>query len=101
MKNLLLNINKSFENRVRLGVMSVLMVNDSVDFNFLKDTLDLTDGNLASHLSALEKSEYIEVKKSFIGKKPNTTYAATEAGRKAFREHLQALEALIKNNGIE
>ncbi len=98
MKNLLVNINKSFENRVRLGVMSILMVNDWVDFNFLKETLDLTDGNLASHVSALEKNEYIEVRKSFIGKKPNTTYAATNAGRKAFQEHLSALEALIRSN---
>ena len=99
MKNLLININKSFENRVRLGVMSILMVNDWVDFNFLKDTLDLTDGNLASHLSALEKAEYIEVRKTFVGKKPNTTYAATEAGRKAFAEHLAALENLIRSQG--
>lgn len=98
MKNLLVNINKSFENRVRLGVMSILMVNESVDFNFLKEALDLTDGNLASHVSALEKAEYIEVRKSFVGKKPNTTYSATDAGRKAFTEHLEALEALIRSN---
>jgi DNA-binding MarR family transcriptional regulator len=97
-KNLLENINKSFENRVRLGVMSILMVNESVDFNFLKEALDLTDGNLASHVSALEKAEYIEVRKSFVGKKPNTTYSATDAGRKAFTEHLEALEALIRSN---
>jgi len=97
-KNLLVNINKSFENRVRLGVMSILMVNESVDFNFLKEALDLTDGNLASHVSALEKAEYIEVRKSFVGKKPNTTYSATDAGRKAFTEHLEALEALIRSN---
>lgn len=77
--------------------MSILMVNDTVDFNTLKETLNLTDGNLASHLSALEKSEYIQVKKSFIGKKPNTSYAASRSGRKAFKEHLDALEALIKN----
>ena len=98
MKHLLVHINKSFENRVRLGVMSILMVNDWVDFTFLKETLDLTDGNLASHLAALEKSEYIQVRKSFVGKKPNTTYAATVAGRKAFQEHLEALEALIRSN---
>ena len=101
MKNLLVNINKTFENRVRLGVMSILMVNDQVDFNALKDTLDLTDGNLASHLSALEKSEYVAVRKSFIGKKPNTTYAATASGRQAFQEHLAALEALIRRNGMQ
>lgn len=96
MKNLIGNLNKAFENRIRLGVMSILMVNDTVDFSYLKDTLQLTDGNLASHLSALEKSNYIEVKKTFIGKKPNTSYTATKQGRKAFQEHLDALESLIK-----
>lgn len=73
------------------------MINDWVDFNTLKETLDLTDGNLASHLAALEKSEYIQVKKSFVGKKPHTTYAATKTGKKAFKDHLDALESLIKN----
>ena len=73
------------------------MVNDWVDFNTLKETLGVTDGNLASHLSALEKTEYIQVRKSFIGKKPNTSYAATKEGKKAFKEHLDALENLIKN----
>lgn len=77
--------------------MSVLMVEESVDFNTLKETLDLTDGNLASHLSALEKIEYIQVTKTFIGKKPNTSYSATKAGKKAFKEHLDALEAIIKS----
>ncbi|MFN3405991.1 MAG: winged helix-turn-helix domain-containing protein [Cytophagaceae bacterium] len=96
MKNVITNLNKAFENRVRLGIMSVLMVNDWVDFNVLKETLDVTDGNLASHLSALEKIKYIEVRKSFIGKKPNTSYAVSKEGRKAFREHLDALEAIIK-----
>lgn len=77
--------------------MSILMVNDTVDFTMLKETLNLTDGNLASHLAALEKSEYIQVTKSFIGKKPNTSYSASKQGKKAFKEHLDALEALIKN----
>lgn len=77
------------------------MVNDWVDFNTLKETLDLTDGNLASHLTALEKSEYIEVRKSFIGKKPNTSYGATKEGRKAFKDHLDALEFLIKNKSTK
>ena len=79
--------------------MSVLIVNDWVDFNSLKETLDVTDGNLASHLNALEKSKYIDIRKSFIGKKPNTSYAISKDGRKAFIEHLNALEALIKNKG--
>ncbi len=73
------------------------MVNDWVEFSTMKEMLDITDGNLASHVAALEKAEYIEVKKQFIGKKPNTTYAVTRAGKKAFNDHLNALELLLKN----
>lgn len=98
MKEIIENINKAFENRIRLGVMSALMVNDWMDFNALKELLDVTDGNLASHISALEKAGYVEVRKVFIGKKPNTSYAASDEGRKAFKEHLDALESLIRNN---
>ncbi len=90
-------LNKAFENRMRLGIMSALMVNDSLDFNALKELLNTTDGNLASHASALEKVEYIEVKKQFVGKKPNTTFSATKLGKKAFNMHLDALEKLLKN----
>jgi DNA-binding MarR family transcriptional regulator len=89
-------LNKAFESRVRLGIMSILMVNDSVDFLTLKEMLQVTDGNIASHVTALEKLQYIEVKKQFIGKKPNTSYSVTNEGRKAFTEHLDALEKLIK-----
>lgn len=96
MKNYIQHLNKAFENRIRLGIMSVLMVNDWVEFGTLKETLDITDGNLASHISALEKLEYIEIKKQFIGKKPNTTYAVTKLGKKAFNAHLDALEKLLK-----
>lgn len=74
------------------------MVNDWVDFGTIKETLNITDGNLASHMTALEKLEYVEIKKQFIGKKPNTTYATTKLGKKAFSEHLDALEKLIKSN---
>lgn len=98
MKNYIEELNKAFESRVRLGIMSILMVNDFIDFGTLKEQLQITDGNLASHLSALEKLQYIEVKKQFIGKKPNTSYAVTEAGKKAFSEHLTALEKLIKQS---
>jgi DNA-binding HxlR family transcriptional regulator len=91
-------LNKAFESRVRLGIMSILMVNDFIDFGTLKEQLQITDGNLASHLSALEKLQYIEVRKQFIGKKPNTSYAVTIAGKKAFSEHLTALEKLIKQS---
>jgi DNA-binding MarR family transcriptional regulator len=89
-------LNKAFESRVRLGIMSILMVNDSIDFLTLKEMLQVTDGNIASHVTALEKLQYIEVKKQFIGKKPNTSYSVTNEGRKAFTEHLDALEKLIK-----
>ncbi|MGQ0827581.1 MAG: winged helix-turn-helix domain-containing protein [Bacteroidota bacterium] len=97
MKNYIQHLNKAFENRIRLGIMSILMVNDWVEFSELKEMLDITDGNLASHISALEKIEYVTVKKQFIGKKPNTTYAVTKTGKKAFNEHLDALEKLLKN----
>ena len=97
MIDILSNIDKLLENRFRLGVMSVLIVNEDMDFNSLKDMLQITDGNLASHISALEKNKYIKVKKSFIGKKPNTAYSVTALGRKAFNDHLDALEKLIKN----
>jgi len=95
LREILININKVFESRLRLGIMSVLAVNESIDFNSLKKLLDITDGNLASHISALEKSKYIKVNKTFIGKKPNTSYSATASGRKSFKEHLDALEQLI------
>jgi DNA-binding HxlR family transcriptional regulator len=91
------NLNKAFDNRVRLGIMSVLMVNDSIDFNSMKDLLDLTDGNLASHISALEKEGFVHVKKEFVGKKPQTSYSVTKVGMKAFNEHLDTLEKLLKN----
>jgi DNA-binding HxlR family transcriptional regulator len=90
--------NKAFESKIRLGLMSVLVVNDAVSFNELKELLQLTDGNLASHLKALEETEYIEVQKQFLGRKPHTTYKATEAGQKAFTDHLKALEKMIRSN---
>ena len=89
-------LDKAFENRVRLQIMSILVANDRYDFNSLKDLLDVTDGNLASHLKGLEKEEYIAVHKSFLGRKPNTNYESTEKGKKAFKQHLDALEKLIK-----
>lgn len=87
--------NKAFENRVRLQIMSVLVANEQYDFNSLKELLSLTDGNLASHMKALEKENFITITKSFIGKKPNTQYAASAEGRQAFADHLEALESLI------
>lgn len=97
MKNPIENLNKAFDSRVRLGIMSAVMVNDEVNFNQLKELIQVTDGNLASHIKALEETGYIKVNKGFIGRKTNTTYAATKAGEKAFRLHLEALEQMIKS----
>jgi len=95
-KDSLQYFDKAFENRIRLQIMSVLAANKSYDFISLKDLLQITDGNLASHIKALEKEDYISVSKSFIGRKPNTQYAITKKGKDAFKKHLQALENLIK-----
>ena len=100
MKVSLEQFDKAFENRIRLQIMSVLVANESYDFNSLKELLNVTDGNLASHLKALEKEEYITVNKSFVGRKPNTQYTASKKGREAFRKHLEALENLIKQQKL-
>ncbi|CAN5531158.1 transcriptional regulator [soil metagenome] len=100
MKEFVIGLNREFESRVRLGIMSVLMVNERAEFKTLRDLLELTDGNLASHLSALEKVSYIKVKKKFVERKPNTSYSATKEGKKAFAEHLGLLEKFLKKNRI-
>lgn len=91
------NLNKDFESKVRLGIMSVLVVNEWVEFLELKDLLLVTDGNLASHISALEKKGYIKIRKVFSGKKTKTSYRITASGKSAFNDHLAALESLIKS----
>lgn len=96
MKDLLNKLDKAFENRIRLGIMSALVVNDFMDFNRLKELLGVTDGNLASHLKSLEKKEYINYKKEFLDRKPNTKYFSTNTGREAFKKHINAIEQLLK-----
>ena len=96
MKNPITGLNKIFESRIRLGVMSILMVNDEINFNDLKQMLEVTDGNLATHLVNLEENGFIKVHKGFVGRKTNTTYAITKAGEKTFNDHISALEVLIK-----
>ncbi|APS40467.1 transcriptional regulator [Salegentibacter agarivorans] len=96
MKNIISDINKAFDHRVRLGIMSVLMVNEYADFTSLKELLGVTDGNIASHIKALEKKGYVTVEKSFIDRKPNTRYSATKTGRKDFQKHIDAIENLLK-----
>ena len=92
-------LNKIFDSRIRIGIMSALMVNENVNFNDLKALIDVTDGNLASHLKTLEENNYIKVEKGFIGRKTNTTYCITKVGEKAFRAHIDALEKIIKGIG--
>ena len=96
MKNPINGLNKAFESRIRLGIMSSLLVNEGMSFNDLKLLLEVTDGNLATHLLSLEESGYLKVHKGFIGRKTNTTYTITRAGEKAFSEHLSALESMIR-----
>lgn len=96
MKDILLNLNKAFENRIRLGIMSALVVHKSMDFISLRELLDVTDGNLASHLRALEELGYIAMEKKFVNRKPNTTYSITRLGSESFRSHIKALEELLK-----
>ena len=90
------DLNKTFDSRIRLGIISALMVNLEVSFIELKELLDITDGNLASHLKTLEESGTIKVQKGFIGRKTSTTYTITKAGDNAFKAHIAALEAMIK-----
>ncbi|HEY4150812.1 MAG TPA: transcriptional regulator [Chitinophagaceae bacterium] len=97
MKNPIEHLNKVFDSRIRLGIMSALMVNAEVNFNDLKDLIAATDGNLASHLKTLEENGFLKVQKGFIGRKTNTLYSVTKAGEKAFRQHLEALEQMIKS----
>lgn len=94
--NPIAGLKKIFDNRIRLGVMSIVMVNDEISFNDLKQLLEVTDGNLATHLQTLEESGFMKVHKGFVGRKTNTTYSITKAGEKAFKDHIQALENMIK-----
>ncbi len=96
-ENLIDSLNKVFDSRIRLGIMSALMVNAELNFNELKELLDITDGNLASHLKTLEESSFVKVSKGFIGRKTNTTYSVTKLGEKEFKTHLTALEKMISS----
>lgn len=97
MKNPIEQLSKAFDSRVRLGIMSALIVNDLINFNELKELIEVTDGNLASHLKTLEENKFIKVEKGFLGRKTNTTYSITKLGDKAFKQHIDALEKLIQS----
>lgn len=96
MQNPIEQLNKIFDSQLRLGIMSALMVHDTMTFNDLKATFDATDGNLATHLKKLEENNYVQVEKSFVFKKPQTTYKISKTGKKAFSEHVAALEKMIQ-----
>lgn len=96
MKNPFDNLDKLLEHKARLQIISVLAANESFDFNSIKELLSLSDGSLATHIKALEREKYISVTKSFVDRKPNTKFKATERGRTAFKKHLDAMEELIK-----
>ena len=89
------HLHKAFESRIRLGIMTAISVNNELDFNGLKELLDVTDGNLATHLRMLQKEEFIRVEKTFVDNKPNTKYYITKRGKAVFKEHLKALENII------
>ena len=98
MKNPFESLDKVLEHRVRLQIMRVLVSEDAMDFNSLKEALNVTDGNLASHIKALEKEKYLSVNKTFVDRKPNTKYKITEKGRTSFKKHLDPLEQVIRQN---
>lgn len=82
--------------RMRLGIVSALAVNDSLTFNQLKTLLHTTDGNLSVHARKLEEAEYVACTKSFDGRLPKTEYRLTSSGRKALERYLDHMEALIR-----
>ncbi len=96
-EHIAINLNTAIHQKARLGIMSILMASNEVEFNYLKDSLKLTDGNLSSHLSLLEKEKFIKIKKKFIKKKPKTLCRMTDKGRQAFEEYLENLEKIIRS----
>ncbi len=97
MKSPFENLDKVLEHRVRLQILSVLAAGDSSDFNSLKQLLDVTDGNLATHIKALEREKYVHVTKAFIDRKPNTRYKITDRGRTAFKRHIEAMADVVRH----
>jgi DNA-binding MarR family transcriptional regulator len=90
------HLDDTIHQRVRLGILAVLLESRRADFAYLRDALELTDGNLSQHLRILEESGYVEIAKTFEGKKTRTWVAATRAGRSALATELATLRALLK-----
>jgi DNA-binding MarR family transcriptional regulator len=94
-------LNEIIHQTVRLRIMAALVsleVGDEVDFTYLRDLLEVTDGNLGAHLRKLEESGYITINKTFVDRKPRSFISATQEGRRVFEEHVAALESIIKGN---
>ena len=91
-----LNLDRLIHERLRLGIISALAVNERLSFNDLKRLLDTTDGNLSVHARKLEEAQYISCDKSFDGRVPRTEYRLTAAGRRALEKYLAHMEAIIK-----
>ena len=92
-------LNETIHQPVRLRIMATLVTleqNDEVDFIYLRDLLDATDGNLGAHLRRLEEAGYITISKTFVERKPRTYVSATAEGRRVFQEHVAALESILK-----
>ncbi len=90
------NLDRVIHERMRLGIVSALAVNESLTFNELKKLLQTTDGNLSVHARRLEEANYVDCSKSFEGRMPKTEYRLTATGRKAFERYLDHMEALIQ-----
>lgn len=91
------NLNDLIHPKVRLGIMSLLMIYEECDFPFLKESLAVTDGNLGSHLKKLEEAGYVQITKTFVNKKPKTIVSITNLGMNAYNEYLNVIEAILKN----
>lgn len=93
---LLGDLNDIFQSKARLGIMTLLISMGPSDFVSLKSQLQLTDGNLGAHIRVLEEAGYLQVEKSFVGRKPRTACQITDQGREAFLKYLKQLEEVIK-----
>ncbi|PGS14094.1 transcriptional regulator [Bacillus cereus] len=91
------NLNDLIHAKIRLGIMSLLMIYEECDFTYLKKSLSVTDGNLGSHLRKLEDAEYVVITKTFISKKPKTIVKITNLGADAYREYISTIESILKN----
>jgi DNA-binding MarR family transcriptional regulator len=97
------SLNEVIHQPARLRIMAALASlgpETQASFNYLKDMLELTDGNLGAHLRKLEESGYIEITKTFVNNKPQTYVEATSVGKKAFREHVAALEEILNSSRL-